>query len=65
MLNISYTVNLLSDLIDFSIGCNNILNVQNIDAETLISTFHNSESNGIPISCGRFIFTSLKMNFKK
>ena len=31
-------------------------------SETLISSFHNNETNGIPMACGRYLFTSLKFN---
>ena len=52
----------LNDLLSVSFGCNNLLNIQTIDSETLISSFHNSETSGTPISCGRYLFTSLKLN---
>ena len=64
MLDISYDVN-LNGFLDLAFGCNNILNIQNIDAETLISGFHNNESTGIPLSCGRYLYTSIKINLVK
>lgn len=65
MLDISYDTYLFNDFVTFSIGCNNILNVQNVDSETLVSGFHNNETGNTPIACGRYFFTSLKINFKK
>ena len=64
MLDISYDMN-LNDFLDVSFGCNNILNIQNIDTETLISGFHNNESTVIPLSCGRYLYTSIKINLVK
>ena len=61
MLHISYNRN-LNEWLDFSVGCNNIFDIQNLDSETLISSFHSSESGGVPLSCGRYIYTSLKIN---
>ena len=60
MLDISYDLNLSKET-KFSIGINNLFNVTNIDSETLISSFHNTEA-GIPLSCGRHLYTSLKFN---
>jgi len=65
MLDIAYDTHFFNNLMIFSIGCNNILNVQNVDSETLVSGFHNSETGNTPISCGRYVFTSLKINFIK
>lgn len=62
MLDFSYDISIFEELLDFSIGCNNIFNLTNIDSETLISSFHNNDSSGIPLSCGRYVFTSLKIN---
>lgn len=62
MLDMSYNTQLFNEFLKLSIGCNNILNIRNLDAETLISSFHNSGESGIPISCGRYVFTSLKFN---
>ena len=62
MLDVSYSTTLFNDLLSVSFGCNNLLNIQTIDSETLISSFHNSETSGTPISCGRYLFTSLKLN---
>ena len=64
LLDISYDMSLFNSLLDFSFGINNVLNIQNIDSETLISSFHNNQSDGVPLSCGRYIYTSLKMNLK-
>ena len=60
MLDVSYALN-LSQETKFSFGINNLFNVTNIDSETLISSFHNTEA-GIPLSCGRHFYTSLKFN---
>jgi len=63
MFDIAYKLDLFNDFMNFSIGCNNIFNIQNIDSETLLSSFHNNETTGIPLSCGRYIYTSLKFDF--
>ena len=63
MLDVAYDTHFLNDLMTFSIGCNNSLNIQNIDSETLVSGFHNSETGDTPIAW--YFFTSLKINFIK
>ena len=62
ILNISYDLN-INDMYTFSFGCNNLLNIQDLNSETIIGSFHNNESTGIPLACGRYFYTSIKMNF--
>lgn len=64
MLDVAYDLSLFNSALDLSIGMNNVLNVENLNSETLVSGFHNNALNEIPVSCGRYVYLSLKTNLK-
>lgn len=62
ILDFTLSHSLPNNKINFTFGCKNLLNVQNIISRGVSSSFHSSAGNTNPVSIGRSFFTQI--NFK-